>query len=102
MILPGQGQTISVPSFYQASREHHQLHAKRLQGFVTIALGQTNRLEVVHDVESEKEQLEECHIGNPILGGDLGQRVIVSQFADVFLYSGSGRIEQVHAPSAHL
>lgn len=101
MILPGQGQTISVPSFYQTSREHQQLHAKRLQGFVAIAPGQTNPLEVVHDVESEKEQLEECHIGNPVLGGDLGQRVIVSQFADMLFDPGSGGIEQVHSPSAH-
>ena len=78
-----------------------QFHAERLESFEAVAPGQTKPLEIVNDVESQKQELEESDIGDPVLGRYLGQGVIVGQLADMLFDPGSGRIEQVHSPSAH-
>ena len=67
---------------------------------MAVALGQAEPLEIVNDVECEKQELKESYIGNPVLRWDLGQGVIVDQLADMFLDPGSEGIETVDTPCA--
>ena len=39
----------------------------------------------MNDVVSQKKDLKEGHIGNPILRGDLAQGIIVEEFSDILL-----------------
>ena len=47
----------------------------------------------MNDVVSQKKDLKEGHIGNPILRGDLAEGIIVEEFPDILLDGGSLGVE---------
>lgn len=102
MEMPGELQPMLLLGPDQLAGNHQQLHADRLEGLVAIAPGQTEPLEVVDDVEGQQKELEERDVRNPVLGRDMGQGIIVGQFADMLFDHGSRGIEQVHSPRADL
>lgn len=54
----------------------------------------------MNDIGRKEQQLKESHVGGPKVGGNFPQRVIVKQFSDVLLDSGSRAVEQIDPPGA--
>ena len=102
VILFGKFQAVAIVGLDQPAGKDQKLHAKRLQSLVAISPGQAKPLEVMDNIEGQKQELEESYIGDPILGRNLGQGVIVSQLADMFFDSGSGRVKSINPPSSHV
>lgn len=47
----------------------------------------------MHEVVRQQQHLKEGHIGDPVLRGDLAQRIIVEEFSDILLDGGALGIE---------
>ena len=55
----------------------------------------------MHDVGGEQKQLKKGNVGFPGIAGNLGQRIIVEEFAVVLFDGGSRIVEQIHPPGRH-
>ena len=88
MIVAWQNQDIAVALPDEFGRQHKEVRANGIQRGVEVFLGQTEPLEPMHQVVGKQQDLKERYIGDPIVGGDFPQRVIVEQFADILLDRG--------------
>jgi len=98
VIASGQHQEVLTAPLYQLGRQDQKIGAKGVEGRVEIISGQAQPLEPRHEVVSEQQQLKEGHVGDPIVGGDFSQGVVVEQLANVLLDRGVRSLEPPHSP----
>ena len=98
VIIFGEGQNILNSMFGQLGRQNQKIGANDIQGGSQIFFGQTKSFEPVNNIGRKQKQLKEGDVGSPGMSRDLGQGIIVKEFAIVLFDGGSGTIEQIHPP----
>lgn len=101
-IISGEPDDVSSMLADEPGRQPEEVGTDGVQRRGKILRRKTQSLEPVNEVGSEEQDLEEGDVGNPGVGGDLSQGVVVLQLPDVFLDRGPGTVEEVHPPSSHL
>src|SRR6266581_3280458 len=97
-IVPGQLQHVAPCTTDQARRQHQKIRAHGLHSCCPVRSRQAQSPEPMNQVAREKHELKKRYIGHPVSRGDLAQRQIVKQFADVLLDDGAGLIKFPDAP----
>ncbi len=100
VVTPGEQQDISVVPVGELGQQHQIIGTNLIWGGMKILPGQTQPFDPQNQVEGEQNNLKESYIGRPVVGRDLGQRVIVEQFADVFFDVGPLVVKEPHPPWA--
>src|SRR6266705_247990 len=97
-VILGQLQHVAPRTTHQARRQHQKIRAHGLYSCCPVRSRQAQSPEPMHQVAREKHELKKRYIGHPVSRGDLAQRQIVKQFADVLLDDGAWLIKFPDAP----
>jgi len=98
VVASGQFQAVAIAGLDQAARNREEFQAEGLEGLGPVSQRQAQPAKVVDQIEGEEQELEEGHVGDPVGRGDLGQRVVGKQLADVPFDPGPLRVEAPDAP----
>lgn len=102
MIIGRKSHAIFDSMFGQIGRQYQEIGANRIEGGEAPVFGKTEAFEPMNDIGSKEKDLEKRNIGGPISGRDLGQGIIVGQFADLFFDIGPERVKEINPPSSRL
>jgi hypothetical protein len=101
-IVFGQNQHLLMSAIAQLGRQHQEVGTNRIERSRQIFRWQSQPFEPMDDIGGEQKHLKKGDVGLPTMAGNFGQRIIVKEFAVVFLDSSSGVVKQVYAPRRHI
>src|SRR3990172_3794863 len=102
VIILWQCQDVLASLLRQLGRQDQEICSDGIQGGVEIVFGKTQSFEPMNDIVSQKKNLKEGHIGNPILRGDLAEGIIVEELSDILLDSSPLGVELPDSPGMSL
>src|SRR5436309_7300795 len=92
-IIFGQLQHVPPRMTDQPRGQHQKICTNRFDRCRPVLSWQAESTEPMHQVAREKHELKKRHVGHPVSRGNLAQRQIVKQLADVFLDDGAWLIK---------
>jgi hypothetical protein len=98
MIIVGKEKDILTSPLGEMSRQNQEVGTDGIQGRVEIFLGEAGSFEPMNKIGGEQQKLKEGDVGCPTRRGNLAQRVIVEELADVFFDGRPRIVEKIHAP----